>query len=185
MKTAAAAALALALAITPVRAQAFELGGMWSSAVSGLGEAAAFVVQPLRSAWSATLRLVLGAEHALAAHVTVFASTLRDDFARFEVLVGRAGFRITTVNVKPGLIPEIELLFELAATVSAEDESQLRAELAALQGIGGALERTILLTLLDIDQWVESVRPDGFRISEIGMALIAIIPELTVSFTRE
>ena len=56
--------------------------------------------------------------------------------------------------------------------------------MAALSGLSVALERGIILGLLDLEKTFEGIRPDGFRISEVEMALVAIFPEIAVSFSR-
>ncbi|NKC31301.1 hypothetical protein [Falsiroseomonas selenitidurans] len=179
------ATLALAIALAPLPARALDASALWSGTLNVAEAATSAVIDPIRGAWGATTRFIWGAEDAFAREATAFAATLRSDFARFEVLAGRAGYRITTVNLQPGLIPAIELVFQPIGEISEADEAALRTELAARGGLGGALERAVLITLLDIEERVEAFRPDGFRISEVSTALVAIIPEVNVSFTRE
>ncbi len=154
------------------------------SSVSILESSAQAVLAPIQAAAQWTRRQLRLGEHSLASALRGLATTLRDDLDRFETLAGRAGFRLTNVIIKPGLIPEIELGFEPAEDISPEAEAALRAELAQMGGVLGALEREVILMLLDIDERVEEIRPRGFRIGEVGLALIAIIPELSFTFVR-
>ena len=108
-----AAALATSLlAASP--AQAFSLRESWDSALSLGAQAVELVTQPIAAAARWTMRQIFAAEHAAGEGMRRFAATLRDDLERFETLAGRAGFRLTTVSIKPGIIPEIELAFEPA-----------------------------------------------------------------------
>lgn len=178
-----AAALATSLlAASP--AQAFSLRESWATALSLGAQAVELVAQPIAAATSWTMRQIFAAEHAAAEGARRFAATLRDDLERFETLAGRAGFRLTMVTIKPGIIPEIELAFEPAEEITPDAEAALRADLAQLQGVIGATERAIILLLLDIDETVAGIRPAGFRVGEIGVAVIAILPELTINFVR-
>ncbi len=178
-----AAALATSIgAATP--AQAFSLRESWESSLSLYARAVDLVTQPFATAARWTLRQIYATEHAAAEGLRRFAATLRDDLERFETLAGRAGFRLTAISIKPGFIPEIELAFEPAEEISPESEAALRAELAQLQGATGAAERAVILLLLDIDETVERIRPAGFRIGEVAVALITILPELTINFVR-
>jgi hypothetical protein len=183
VRIAAVAVLSLTLAAAaPAQAEPSRL---WAATLQAGNDVVETVVRPLRAAWTATTARIIGAEHSFAQHATAFTGTLRDDFARFESLVGRAGFRITAVSVSPDLIPKIELTLEPAGEVAPAEEAALRGELAQLTGVGGAIERSVILALLDIDERVESVRPAGFRLSEINLALVAILPEVELGFTRE
>jgi hypothetical protein len=184
VRIAAVAALSLALAAAAAPAHA-EPSRLWAATLQAGNDVVEMVVRPLRAAWTATTARIVGAEQGFAEHATAFAGTLRGDFARFESLVGRAGFRITAVNMTTSLIPRIELTLELAGEVGAAEEAALRAELASLTGVGSAIERAVIVTLLDIDGRVQAVRPDGFRLSEVVLALVAIFPEVELGFTRE
>jgi hypothetical protein len=177
-----APALLLA-ALAPAQAGLLEDG--WQRGRAVAAQAADLLLTPIEQARAWAVRRFQGAEHAMAASLNHFASTLRDDLDRFETLAGRAGFRLNTVLIKPGLIPEIELAFEPLEEISPESEAALRREVADLSGVMGALERAVILLLLDVDERVESVRPNGFRVGEVAVALLTIIPELSFSFVRE
>jgi hypothetical protein len=179
------AVLSLALATVAAAPAHAEASRLWAATLEAGNQVVELVARPLRAAWTATAARIIGAEQSFAEHTKAFAGTLRSDFARFEALVGRAGFRITAVNVTPGLIPRIELTLAPAGDVGAAEEAALRAEVGALTGVVGAIERAVILALLDIDERVEAVRPAGFRLSEVTLGLVAILPEVELGFTRE
>jgi hypothetical protein len=179
------AVLSLALATAAAAPAHAEPSRLWAATLEAGNEVVELVARPLRAAWAATAARIIGAEQSFAEHARAFAGTLRSDFARFESLVGRAGFRITAVSVTPGLIPGIELTLTPVGEVGAAEDAALRAEVGALTGVGGAIERAVILALLDIDERVEAVRPAGFRLTEVTLGLVAILPEVELGFTRE
>lgn len=187
MRLACAAALAATLLLAPAaRAQtAPAVPGFWDRAATAALDAAETVMAPLAGAWHWMTGALLGEVDAAESHVLAFARTLTGDLARFEVMVGRAGFRMTQVDVQTGVIPAVTLTFQPAGRITAEQDAALRRDLAALPGLGGAVERAILTGLLDVETRVAAIRPDGFRIAQVAMALVAIFPEVTVSFARD
>jgi hypothetical protein len=194
VKLAHAAALSIALAAaSPARAQTVAAPGFWASTVATAGQMLDIVTWPIRATWKVVTNAAFGAGHAVAEHVQQFHDTLRSDIARFEQVVGRAGFRIEAVNLRPNLLAEIETLglispFELVLAptgrISEEDAARLRAEIETIHGIGGPLERAILLSLLNLHERADRVRPEGYRLSEVSVSLVAFLPELNLTFSR-
>ena len=156
----------------------------WDRTVSVVGTATGIILSPFQAAAEWTMNFLRSEERALAAEMNRFVSTLRQDLNRFETLAGRAGFTLSSVSVKPGIIPEVELAFEPAEEITPAAEAALRQELAQLSGTMGALERAVILLLLDVDERVEAISPNGFRVGEIAFALVAIFPEMTINFVR-
>lgn len=99
-------------------------------------------------------------ERALAAEMSSFVATRRQDLSR------------------------VALAFEPAEEITPAAEAALRQELAQMTGAMGALERAVIFLLLDVEKRVEAIRPDGFRIGEVAIALVAIFPEMTINFVR-
>jgi hypothetical protein len=186
MRLASAALLAASLLAAPAaRAQpATAAPGFWDRAAAAATDAADSLFGPFVDAWRWMTGALYGEVEAAEAHPLAFARTLRGDIGRFETQVGRAGFRLTQIDVQTGVIPAVTLSFAPAGPVTPEQAAALRAELAAMGGIGGAVEREILIGLLEVESRVAAIRPDGYRISQVSMALVAIFPEVTVSFAR-
>lgn len=178
--------LALALSFhllttTPAQAQSTAPAGLWQSLTSSTSEAMQnYVWGPLQNVTQG----LFASEQSFTSHLNAFRQTLRTDVRRIEVLAGRAGYRLNTITMNPGILPAVSVTFGFVGKISPADEATLRAEMAALTGLSGVLERGIILGLLDLEKNVESFRPDGFRIAEVEMALVAIFPEISVSFTR-
>ncbi|NDG49902.1 MAG: hypothetical protein EBY30_12910 [Rhodospirillales bacterium] len=81
-------------------------------------------------------------------------------------------------------LSRVALAFEPAEEITPAAEAALRQELAQMTGAMGALERAVIFLLLDVEKRVEAIRPDGFRIGEVAIALVAIFPEMTINFVR-
>ena len=156
----------------------------WDRTRSVVGTTTGMILSPFQAAAEWTMNFLRKEERAVAAEMHRFVCTLRQDLKRFETLAGRAGFTLSNVSIKPGILPEVELAFEPAEEITPEAEAALREELAQLTGTMGAIERAVILLLLDIDERVEAVRPDGFRVGEVAFALVAIFPEMTINFVR-
>ena len=156
----------------------------WDRTRSVVETTAGIIISPFQAAAEWTMNFLRSEERALAAEMNRFVTTLRQDLNRFETLAGRAGFTLSNVSIKPGIIPEVELAFEPAEEITPASEAALRQELAQLTGAMGAVERAIILLLLDVDERVEAIRPDGFRVGEVAFALVAIFPEMTINFVR-
>jgi hypothetical protein len=156
----------------------------WNRSLSVVETTTGYILSPFQAASEWALSFLRSEERALAAELNRFVTTLRQDLSRFETLAGRAGFRLSNISIKPAIIPEVELTFEPAEEITPAAEAALRQELAQLTGTMGALERTIILLLLDVDERVEAIRPNGFRVSEVAFALVAIFPEMTINFVR-
>jgi hypothetical protein len=156
----------------------------WNRSLSVVETTTGYILSPFQAAAEWALNFLRSEERALAAELNRFVTTLRQDLSRFETLAGRAGFSLSNVSIKPGIIPEVELAFEPAEEITPAAEAALRQELAQLTGAMGALERAVILLLLDVDERVEAIRPNGFRVGEVAFALVAIFPEMTINFVR-
>lgn len=125
------------------------------------------------------------AESAVVAEKRAFIDTLKNDLARFERLVGQAGFRVSEVRIAGGLAPEISLTLEVRSDISDEEEAALRLRIDedfAAAGLIGRIERALLLALLDVDEAAAAVRPDGYVLSEIEVD-VDILPSFSYAFT--
>jgi hypothetical protein len=163
------------------QAQNSSSASLWQSISTSTSDAMnTYFWGPIRS----VSQSLFNTEERFAAHLDAFKQTLRTDMRRIESLAGRAGYKLSTVTMNPGIIPAVSVTFSFSEKISPADEAKLRSEMAALSGLSGALERGIILGLLDLEKTVEGIRPDGFRISEVEMALVAIFPEIAVSFSR-
>jgi hypothetical protein len=196
MKLARAAILSIALAATaPAQAQA-QVGAViviWETAVASASYVADLVWSPIRSAWGAVSRSVFGAAQEFKEELQHFRSVIRTDLRRLEEKIGRAGFRLAAVNVRPNLLEEIatlgltapfELVLEPTGPITPEEDAKLRAELAELQGVGSRLERALLLLLLNLHERNAQNRPEGYHLSEVAVSLIAFIPEVQLTYSR-
>lgn len=125
------------------------------------------------------------AESALASEKQVFAETLKSDLARFQRLVGEAGFSVSEVRVSGGFDPEISLTLEVRRIASDEEEETIRRRIADdVDGAGliGTIERALLLALLDIDEAAEAFRPDGYALSSVEVD-VGLFPSFAYLFT--
>lgn len=194
MKLARAAILAMALAAaSPAQAQTDTIVMVWNSTVSGASYVADLIWSPIRSAWNTVSRFVFGAAHDLQAELHNFRQIIRTDIRRFEEKVGRAGFRLAAVNVRPNLLEEIatlgltapfELVLEPTGPITPEEDAKLRAELETLQGVGSRLERALLLALLNLHERNIEHRPEGYHLTEVAVSLVAFIPEVQLTYSR-
>jgi hypothetical protein len=176
----AAAAISAAEPARPAAAERGVFLGTLKFAADALDGVITAAIQVVRRGIS----LVAGAEWTVAHDLHGFARRISDDLESFEELVERAGFRLVQIDRSIALVPGIQFTFDLRETISAEEDAKLRAELAALSGVGAALTRLVIVTLLDLDEAMESVRPAGFRLSQIQMSIAGVLPEISVSFTR-
>ncbi len=183
LKKSLTALLVLQLYLAPAAdAQEASGSGLWQRfSVTTQEMLQGYVWAPLRDMSQA----LFSAEKSFSDHVSAFVQTMRTDMARIERLAARAGYRLSTITMNPGIIPAISMTFSFSEKITAADAETLRAELSSLSGVSGVLERGIILGLLDLETKVQPIKPDGFRISEVEMALVAIFPEISVSFTRE
>lgn len=125
------------------------------------------------------------AETLLAREKRAFADTLKSDLARFQRLVGDAGYAVSEVAVSGGLEPEISLTLEVRRIASDEEEETIRRRIADdVNGarLIGAIERALLLALLDADEAAESFRPDGYSLSSIEVE-VGLLPAFSYLFT--
>lgn len=125
------------------------------------------------------------AESVLASEKQAFAETLKSDLARFQRLVGEAGFSVSEVRVAGGLDPEISLTLEVRRIASDEEEEAIRRRIADdVDGAGliGTIERALLLALLDIDEAAEAFRPDGYALSSVEVD-VGLFPSFAYLFT--
>lgn len=125
------------------------------------------------------------AESALASEKQAFAETLKSDLARFQRLVGEAGYSVSEILVSGGLDPEISLTLEVKRFASEEEEEAMRRRIADdTDGAGliGGIERALLLALLDIDEAAEAFRPDGYALSAVEVD-VGLFPSFSYLFT--
>jgi len=166
----------------PGHAGMFQDG--WDRSLSVVESTAGLIFSPFQAAAEWAMNFFRREERALAAEMHSFVASLRQEISRFETLAGRAGFSLSNIVIKPGIIPGVELAFEPAEEITPAAEAALRQELAQMTGAMGALERAVILLLLDVEKRVEAIRPDGFRVGEVAIALVAIFPEMTINFVR-
>lgn len=125
------------------------------------------------------------AESAITSEKQAFANTLKNDLARFQRLVGEAGFSVAEIRVAGGLDPEISLTLEVKRIASDEEEEAIRRRIADdVDGAGliGTIERGLLLALLDIDEAAESFRPDGYALASVEVD-VGLFPSFAYLFT--
>lgn len=125
------------------------------------------------------------AESAIASEKQAFANTLKNDLARFQRLVGEAGFSVAEIRVAGGLDPEISLTLEVRRIASDEEEAAMRRRIVDdVDGAGliGTVERALLLALLDIDEAAESFRPDGYALASVEVD-VGLFPSFAYLFT--
>lgn len=125
------------------------------------------------------------AESVLTKEKRAFAETLKSDLARFQRLVGEAGFSVSEIRVAGGLDPEISLTLEVKRIASDEEEEAIRRRIADdVDGAGliGTIERALLLALLDIDEAAESFRPDGYALASVEVD-VGLFPSFAYLFT--
>lgn len=124
-------------------------------------------------------------ESAVVAEKQAFADTLKNDLARFQRLVGEAGFKVSEVAVSGGLAPEISLTLEVRRIASDAEEEALRRRIDDdVDGAGliGRIERALLLALLDADEAAEAFRPDGYVLSSVEVD-VGLLPSFSYLFT--
>lgn len=125
------------------------------------------------------------AESVVAKEKRAFAETLKSDLARFQRLVGEAGYSVSEILVSGGLDPEISLSLEVKRFASDEEEEAIRRRIADdVDGAGliGTIERALLLALLDADEAAETFRPDGYALSSVEVD-VGLFPSFVYSFT--
>jgi hypothetical protein len=125
------------------------------------------------------------AESAVIAEKRAFIDTLKNDLARFERLVGLAGFKVSEVRIAGGFAPEISLTLEMRTDITDEEEAAFRRRINedfAGAGLVGRIERGLLLALLDVDDAAAAIRPDGYVLSEIEVD-VDILPSFSYAFT--
>ena len=188
MKLIRAAALAGLLALSgavPANAQDITTQQGWVEWGSGIAvEVLDAVAYPFQKAWTMAWDAIGSVEAEIAAEKTKFANKLKSELAVFSKDVSRAGFAITTISISPDIIPKISLTLEVREPVSEASEAELRAEFQDKEKLG-AIERIILLGLLDLDEAAAELKVDGYRFSEVELELVAIFPEVTLNFELE
>ena len=188
MKFIRAAALAGLLALSgavPANAQDAAAQQGWVEWGSGIAvEVLDAVAYPFQKAWTMAWDAIGSVEAEIAAEKTKFANKLKSELAVFSKDVSRAGFAITTISISPDIIPKISLTLEVREPVSEASEAELRAEFQDKEKLG-AIERIILLGLLDLDEAAAELKVDGYRFSEVELELVAIFPEVTLNFELE
>lgn len=125
------------------------------------------------------------AESGIVAEKQAFIDTLKNDLARFERLVGLAGFKVSEVRIAGGFAPEISLTLEMRTDITDEEEAAIRLRIDedfANTGLIGRIERGLLLALLDVDEAAAAIRPDGYVLSEIEVD-VDILPSFSYAFT--
>ena len=142
------------------------------------------LASPFQQAWVMAWSAIGGAEEEIAAENAKFAARLRDHLSSFSQDVARTGFEISTIGISPEVIPRIVLELELKETLPEAAESALRADFENPDKYG-LIERTILLSLLDLDETAAEMKVEGYRFSGVELELIAIFPEVTLNFERE
>ena len=188
MKLIRAAALAGLLALSgavPANAQDAAAQQGWVEWGSGIAvEVLDAIAYPFERAWTMAWDAIGSAEAEIAAEKTKFANKLKSELAVFSKDVSRAGFAITTISISPDIIPKISLSLEVREPVSEAVEAELRTEFENKEKFG-AIERIILLGLLDLDETAADLKVDGYRFSEVDLDLVAIFPEVTLNFELE
>ena len=188
MKFIRAAALAGLLALSgavPANAQDITTQQGWVEWGSGIAvEVLDAVAYPFQTAWTMAWDAIGSVEAEIAAEKTKFANKLKSELAVFSKDVSRTGFAITTISISPDIIPKISLTLEVREPVSEASEAELRAEFQDKEKLG-AIERIILLGLLDLDEAAAELKVDGYRFSEVELELVAIFPEVTLNFELE
>lgn len=188
MKLIRAAALAGLLALSgavPANAQDAAAQQGWVEWGSGIAvEVLDAVAYPFQKVWTMAWDAIGSAEAEIAAEKTKFATKLKSDLAVFSKDVNRTGFAITTISISPDIIPKISLTLEVREPVSEAVEAELRTEFENKERFG-AIERIILLGLLDLDETAADLKVDGYRFSEVDLDLVAIFPEVTLNFESE
>ena len=188
MKFIRAAALAGLLALSgavPANAQDITTQQGWVEWGSGIAvEVLDAVAYPFQKAWTMAWDAIGSVEAEIAAEKTKFANKLKSELAVFSKDVSRTGFAITTISISPDIIPKISLSLEVREPVSEAVEAELRTEFENKEKFG-AIERIILLGLLDLDETAADLKVDGYRFSEVDLDLVAIFPEVTLNFELE
>jgi hypothetical protein len=122
---------------------------------------------PIDYGWSKLSDVLHSGEAEIAAEKEKFLDLLRNHLEVLSKNVDKTGLTMDQVSISPDFIPKISLNFE----VKAPDL--------------GVIQQTILLALLDVDETAADFKMDGYRFSEVDFELVAIFPEMTLTFQKE
>jgi hypothetical protein len=173
--------------VPPPAPQVLPVGepDFWARTVSAAGTAVDWAVWPFRATWDAMGRAWTGAGDAVSAAMPSASGIFGTDFKRLESLVQRTGFKVSSVTVTPAPIPSLTLTFAPQRRITEAEAAGLRADIDKLDGVGGAVERAVIRALLGVEDTVSSIRPAGFRIESVSMALVTIVPVVSVTFAPD
>ena len=136
---------------------------------------------PVRELWDRIVSFFVGEGDLVADDIERFKADVSRDLGDFDRLVGDAGYRLTDTAVGAGLMPTMELSFEVERTLTAAEKQELRQRLESEQI--GTVEGWIVRTLLDADESPLVQRSDGYQLSEVDMS-VDIIPDVTFHLTK-
>jgi hypothetical protein len=139
---------------------------------------------PIDYGWSKLSDVLHSGEAEIAAEKEKFLDLLRNHLEVLSKNVDKTGLTMDQVSISPDFIPKISLNFEVKAPVSDFYEAILRKEFEQSPDLG-VIQQTILLALLDVDETAADFKMDGYRFSEVDFELVAIFPEMTLTFQKE
>mgnify|MGYP007023768983 CR=1 FL=1 len=113
------------------QAQNSSSASLWQSISTSTSDAMnTYFWGPIRS----VSQSLFNTEERFAAHLDAFKQTLRTDMRRIESLAGRAGYKLSTVTMNPGIIPAVSVTFSFSEKISPADEAKLRYSLSIVGG---------------------------------------------------
>ena len=146
----------------------------------------ATILEQIRYPFQAARRYVIDLfareEKAVEADIAGFVDMVRTDASAFALLVRDSGYELSEIDVGAELIPSISLIFSFVRPITAEERAALDKKLDRLTGVEGAVQRAIILGLLEATETVYDVRADGFELSQVQVDA-GLIPGFTFIFT--
>jgi len=173
----------LALSAVPASAQDTAAEGSWMNWGSRMVYVSLdTLAYPFQQAWTMVWDAIGKTEADVAAEKVKFATKLKTELEAFSKDVSRTGYDVSIISISPDIIPKIALTLEVRKPLDETAEAKLRSEFQDPEKKYGAIERTILLGLLDLDETAADLKVDGYRFSEVELELVAIFPEVTLNF---
>jgi len=167
------AALAAALLLAcpaPGRAEAPAADAPWSWVTA--------LLEPIEALSHWVTGLFSHEERFVADEIQRFKRTVDTDLSSFDALVRQSGFRISSISVGAGLVPEVSLSMEFLRRLSEPEKTALMARVTDASGVVGTIERSIVMTLLNAAESVYAVRGDGYRLTGVDID-VDVIPNVT------
>jgi len=136
---------------------------------------------PVTEAWRRMLSLFIQEEELITEDIDHFKSDITQDLSGFDRLVSDAGYRLTDVAVGAGLIPSVELSFDLERILPPAEKAALLKRLETEQI--GRVEGWIVKSLLHAAESPLAKRGDGYSLSGVDIG-VEIIPDVTLHLSK-